>query len=212
MVPRLHVLVPDAVAARPDFRETASALRERGAGRLALHLRLREASDRRLHELAASLAVEARAAGGWCVVNGRPDVALTARAQAVQLGAGALPVAEARAVVGGEVALGASVHGPREARRAAEDGANLLLVGTIFPSPTHPERAGAGLSRVAACRDAGSPVVAIGGVTPSRVPAVLGAGAHGVAVLSGVWSADRPVEAAERYLDALPGGHDVATG
>lgn len=205
MVPRLHVLVPDAAIARPDFRETAAALRERGGGRLALHLRLREASDRRLHELAAPLADEARRAGGWCVVNGRPDVALTAGAQGVQLGAGALPVAEARRMVGGEVAVGASVHGSREARRAAEDGANLLLVGTIFPSPSHPRRPGAGLSRLAACRDAGTPVVAIGGVTSSRVPAVLGAGAHGVAVLSGVWSADRPLEAAARYLDALPG-------
>lgn len=206
MVPRLHVLVSDAAADRPDFRETAAALRDRGAGRLALHLRLRGASDRRLHEMAAGLAVEARAAGGWCVVNGRPDVALTAGAQAVQLGAGALPIARAREVVGGEVALGASVHGPRDARRAVESGANLLLVGTIFPSPSHPERAGAGLSRIAACRDAGAPLVAIGGVTPSRVPAVLGAGAHGIAVLSGVWSADRPLEAAGRYLDALPGG------
>lgn len=187
------------------FRRTATAMRERGADRLALHLRLPGAPDRRLHDLAAVLSEEAREAGGWCVVNGRPDVALAAGAQAVQLGAGALPVAEARRLVGNEAALGASVHGPREARRAAIDGANFLLVGTIFPSASHPERPGAGPARVAACRDAGSPVVAIGGVVPARVPAVLGAGAHGVAVLSGIWSADRPVEALARYLDVLPG-------
>lgn len=185
------------------FRRTATAMRKRGADRLALHLRLRGASDRRLHDLAAALAGEARKAGGWCVVNGRPDVALAAGAQAVQLGAGALPVREARRVVGGDVYIGASVHGPGEARRAGNDGANFLLVGTIFPSPSHPGRPGAGPARVAACRDAGPPVVAIGGVTPARVPAVTGAGAHGVAVLSGIWTTDRPVEALARYLDAL---------
>lgn len=206
MVPRLHVLVSDAAAAAASFRATAAEMRERGAGRLALHLRLREASDRRLHALAAALSADAREAGGWCVVNGRPDVALTAGAQAVQLGASALPVREARGLVGEATALGASVHGPGEARRAAAGGANFLLVGTIFPSPSHPGRPGAGPARVAACRDAGAPVVAIGGVTPGRVAAVVGAGAHGVAVLSGVWSADRPVEAASRYLDALPAG------
>lgn len=203
--PRLHVLVPDAAADAPGFRQTAASLRRLGGGRLALHLRLREGTDRRLHELAAALSREAREHGGWCVVNGRSDVARTAGAQAVQLGAGALPPADARAVVGESVALGVSVHGPREAARAARDGANYLLVGTIFPSASHPGRPGAGPARVAACRDAGAPVVAVGGVTPKRVPAVLGAGAHGVAVLGGVWSAGDPLQAAARYLDALPG-------
>lgn len=197
------MLVPDAVAGADGFRAAARRLRAAGRDRLALHLRLREATDRRLHALAAALAGEAREAGGWCVVNGRPDVALAAGARGAQLGAGALPVAEARRAVGDRVALGASVHGPRAARRAVADGANFLLLGTIFPSASHPGRPGAGPARVAASRDAGAPILAVGGVTPERVPAVLGAGAHGVAVLSGVWSADRPAAAAGRYLAAL---------
>lgn len=197
--------MPDAAASAPGFRETARALRELGAERLALHLRLREATDRRLHELTTALSREARELGGWCAVNRRTDVARAAGAQAVQLGAGALSPPDARRVVGEEVALGASVHGPREAARAAADGANFLLVGTIFPSASHPGRPGAGPARVAACRDAGAPVVAVGGIEPGRVAAVLGAGAHGVAVLGGVWTADDPLAAAARYLDALPG-------
>jgi thiamine monophosphate synthase len=45
--------------------------------------------------------------------------------------------------------------------------------------------------------------VAIGGVTPSRARSALEAGAHGVAVLSGVWASLDPVAAAAGYLDAM---------
>lgn len=202
-VPRLHAVVPDAVADRPGFGAAAEGLQEAAGAELALHLRLREADDRRLFELAGKLADRARATGGWCVVNGRVDVALAAGAQGVQLGAGALPAREARRLMGPGVALGVSAHGPAEARRAARAGANLVLLGTIFPTPSHPGRPGAGLARVAACRDAGPPLIAIGGITPARARAALGAGARGVAALRGIWEADDPTAAADRYLEAL---------
>lgn len=201
--PRLHVVVPDAVAAREGFEAAADELWARAGAELALHLRLPGTPARRLHALARRLSERARSAGGWCVVNGRVDVALAAGAQGVQLGTGALPPEEARRLLGPAAAVGVSVHAPPEARRAGRAGANLVLLGTIFPTPSHPDRPGAGLARVAACRDAGPPLIAIGGVTPARADAVLGAGAHGVAVLRGVWEADDPPAAAGRYLEAM---------
>ena len=47
------------------------------------------------------------------------------------------------------------------------------------------------------------PVIAIGGVAPGRVAEALEAGAHGVAVLRGVWRAADPMTAAAEYLGAL---------
>lgn len=202
-VPRLHVIVPDRVAAAPGFGATAGALLERGGADLALHLRLRETSARRLYELAARLAARADEAGGWCMVNGRVDVALAAGTQGVQLGSAALPPRPARAVLGPGPAVGVSTHSSPEVRRAREAGANLVLLGTIFPTASHPGRPGAGPGRVAACRDLGLPVIAIGGIGPERAGLVRRAGAHGVAALSGVWDAPRPGAAVERYLEAL---------
>lgn len=207
-IPRLHVLVPDRVARAPSFERTAADLWRRAGPHLALHLRLEELPVRRIHELARRLAGPAAEAGGWCVVNGRVDVALSTGAQGVQLGAGALPVADARRLLGPRRAVGASVHAPREARRAGRAGANLVLLGTIFPTPSHPGRPGAGPARVAACRDAGPAVIAVGGVTPGRVAAVRGAGGHGVAAMRGIWDAERPERALERYLEALGAGAD----
>jgi thiamine-phosphate pyrophosphorylase len=47
------------------------------------------------------------------------------------------------------------------------------------------------------------PVVAIGGITPARVAEVMSAGAHGVAVLSGIAQAPDPRAAAAAFAAAL---------
>jgi len=47
------------------------------------------------------------------------------------------------------------------------------------------------------------PVIAIGGVTAQRVPELVAAGAHGVAVVSEVADAADPAEAVRRLLRAL---------
>lgn len=202
-VPGLHVLVPDEVAARDDFRHVAGALRDALAGELALHLRLRETPAREIHALAVELSDAARRGGGWCVVNGRVDVALTAGAQAVQLGEDALPLPEARELVGPDVAVGRSVHGLREAEAAAAGGANYLVLGTIYATPSHPGRAGAGPELVARAAHLRLPIVAIGGVTAGRVRELREAGAHGIAVIRAVWAAGDPVAAASELASEL---------
>ncbi len=54
-----------------------------------------------------------------------------------------------------------------------------------------------------AARSIGAPVVAIGGISRERQAEAAAAGADGVAVLSGIWSATKPAAAVEAYLDAL---------
>jgi thiamine-phosphate diphosphorylase len=88
---------------------------------------------------------------------------------------------------------------------AEEDEADWAFVGTIYPTPSHPDRPGAGpdlIRRAARARDR-LPLVAIGGVTPERVGPVLEAGAAGVAVIGGVWGDPDPPGAVDRYRSAL---------
>lgn len=205
MIPPLHVIVPDRVVRRHGFLPTALAMLEDASGRLALHLRLKETPARRIHDLAAELSAAADRGGGWCVVNERVDVALTAGARAVQLGAGAMSPSVVRRIAGGDLRRGVSVHDPDAAERAGREGANHLVVGTIFESPSHPGRTAAGPELLRACRRRiDLPLVAIGGVTPGRVESVLAAGADAVAALGAVWDADRPVGAVRGFLEALP--------
>jgi len=81
-------------------------------------------------------------------------------------------------------AIFASVHSLAEAAAAAAMGAHALVFAPVFAPRCKP---GQGRGVVALAELAAStplPVLALGGVTPERAAACLGAGAHGVAALS----------------------------
>lgn len=199
-LPSLHVVATDEVVERAGFETLATELVQAGGSNTALHVRARRLDDRALYGLTEQLAAAARSAGGWCVVNGRVDVALAARAQAVQIGAGALPVRAARRVVGRKAAIGVSVHSAEEAEEGAAAGADYLVVGTVFSTPTHPEGPVGGTELVESCVGSGLPVIAIGGITAGNTARVLGAGAGGVAVVRAVWDQSSPLKAMEELL------------
>lgn len=202
-VPALHVLVSDEVTRRGDFRTIASGMRRDLGERLALHIRCQDSTASELFETASRMASEATRHGGWCVVNGRLDVALAAGCQAVQLGRGGLPVSAAVGVAGRRCAVGASVHMAPEAAQAVRDGANYVVAGTVFPSASHPGTPGAGPAFVRSCAEVGAPVVAIGGINVRTAEEVVAHGAAGVAVISAVWDEPDPRGAAARLSDVL---------
>jgi thiamine-phosphate diphosphorylase len=198
-VPRLHVVTTREVLEAPGFVERAAAVLS--AGGLALHLRAHGDNGRLLLERAAAL----RERGpGTLLVNDRVDVARLAGAGAHLPEAGLTP-AQARAILGRDALLGRSVHGARAARGSAPL-LDFLIFGHVFATRSKPGRRPRGLrglARVVGAAGAGLPVLAIGGVTPERVASVRSAGAYGVAVLSGIWGACDPAQAAGRYLAAL---------
>jgi thiamine-phosphate diphosphorylase len=173
---------------------------------LAIHVRGHGTAVRRLFEIARALAGPAESVGTMLLVNDRVDVALALGCGA-QLGRRSIPVASARAMLGDTVAVGYSAHGPAEALAAMAEGVDFVVLGTIWPTPTHPSAAGQGLEMVARVAGevgaAGRPILAIGGVTPTRAREVMAAGGHGVAVLRGVWDATDPVAAAAEYLESM---------
>lgn len=206
-LPRLHVITSDDVLRDDGFADAAERVVEACGAAVAVHLRGHGLPGGALHALAERLLDAASRAGAMLLVNDRVDVALVCGTAGVQLGRRSLPVAEARRLLGADAMIGYSAHAADEARDAGRAGADFVVLGTIYPTASHPGEPGAGLGVVReAVRVAAVPVLAIGGLTPARVDAVLEAGAHGVAVLGGVWHAADPVDAARRYLEALEEG------
>ncbi len=75
----------------------------------------------------------------------------------------------------------------------------------MYPTATHPQGeplgvAGGGLAAIVRL---GLPVIAIGGVTPERVPELRAAGAYGVAAIRALWDAGDPGAAARRMVGEL---------
>lgn len=203
MTARLHVVTDDHVLTRADFLPTAVALAVSHGGDLALHLRGHHTAARRLHGLATELSEALAGTGSALVVADRLDVALATDGAGVRLGSRSIPVADARRMLGDRT-IAYSAHAVDEGAAAVEDGADLLVLGTIWETPSHPGRAGAGTDRIRAmAARVRAPIVAIGGVTPARAAEALAAGAAGVAVLRGIWDAPDPVAAADAYAAAM---------
>ena len=136
-------------------------------------------------------------------VNDRVDIALAADCDGVQLGENAMPTSAARAVCGARLLIGRSVHSLEGAKMGEADGADLLVLGTIFPTGSHPGATTAGVELVREVAEQVSlPVLAIGGIDQDNVTSVIRAGASGVAVISAITASLNP-ESASSALKGL---------
>jgi thiamine-phosphate pyrophosphorylase len=142
---------------------------------------------------ADDLVAEARSLRQLCrnirfLVNDRVDLALAVGADGVHLGQEDLPYHAARELLGPDKIIGVTVHTVAEALAAQAAGADYLGVSPIFATDTKAD-AGAptGLALLAEIRRRVKlPLAAIGGITLSRAPAVIEAGADAVCAISAV--------------------------
>jgi thiamine-phosphate pyrophosphorylase len=180
--------------------DVALAALEGGAD--AIQLRCPELDDTALLSLARTLLPACASRGALLIVDNRLAVAIVAEVSGVHLGQDD-PLAVARQRLGPDRILGVSVATAKQAAAAAEFGADYLGV-TVWPTATKPGATAVGvkgLRRIVAAT--ALPVVAIGGITPARVPGILDAGAAGVAVVSAVGAAPDPVAATRALVTAV---------
>lgn len=145
--------------------------------------------------------------GAKLVVNDRVDVALAVGADAVHLGQTDLPVSAARALAGGGLAIGLSTHSPAQVEAALAAGPDYLAYGPVFATRTkaNPDPVqGLAALRAAVALARGTPVVAIGGISPHEAGVVYGTGAAAICAISAVNHAPEIVAAA-RALAPPPG-------
>jgi thiamine-phosphate diphosphorylase len=124
----------------------------------------------------------------------RADISAAVGGHGVQLGASDLMPADARRVFPAGW-IGRSVHTVEDARAAVAEGADFLVVGSIYRTASHPDREPAGPELVTRAARLGVPVIAIGGVTSERVSELKEAGAYGVAAIRSLWQAADPAAA-----------------
>jgi thiamine-phosphate pyrophosphorylase len=175
------------------------------AGIPALQVREKDLDDRSRLELARS-ARGALPASTVVVVNGRADLARAAGAQGVHLPADGLQVAVVRRLALGGWLVGRSTHSLEEVVRARDEGADYVLYGPVFETPSKTGRLPArGLAALAEAVKVGVPVLALGGLDAGpRIDAVLAAGAWGIAGVRAFVEPARGAALAHRLLEAEP--------
>ncbi|MCH8061258.1 MAG: thiamine phosphate synthase [Chloroflexi bacterium] len=202
--PCLSLVTDRNITAGRDLEEVVEAAVAGGVDLVQLREKERPAGD--VYLMAERLRAITRGKA-LLFVNDRVDIALAAECDGVQLGENAMPTSAARAVCGGSLLIGRSVHSLEGAKRAEADGADLLVLGTIFPTGSHPGAATAGVELVqAVAEEVSVPVLAIGGINHDNVAAVIRAGASGVALISAISGSPDPETAASalkgRMLEA----------
>lgn len=196
MLPRVHVIT-DLPHTPPETIDEIV-----GLGVDAVQVRAKHLTDRQLFEFAQDVV---RTVGNRArvIVNDRLDIALAVGAGGVHLGLDDVPVAHARRLAPSGFLIGGTCRNIAQARQAYVDGADYVGVGPIYRSTTK-----AGLPKplgVDALTEISGvlPAIAISGITVDRVPEVMAAGAHGVALIAAVSRASDPARAARDVVAAV---------
>ena len=175
------------------------------AGGLSIQLRERDLSGKELFALADEIQRSIGRHGIQLAINDRLDVALSLQDIGVHLRSNSLPVEVARRLVGPHRLLGISVHSVSEAVQAEAGGADYIVLGPIYETPSKQMYGPPlGLSTLQdAARAVRVPIIGIGGVTAARARHVRLAGGYGVAVITAVLAADDVEAATSALLDAV---------
>lgn len=149
-----------------------------------------------------------RSAGIPFIVNDHLELAHALNADGVHLGQSDGEPERARRLLGPSAIIGVSVGSVAEATAAEEAGADYVGAGDVFgtgsKADADPPIGLDGLREIVGAISI--PVVAIGGVTQENAGRAIAAGAAGVAVISAIYDAPDPEDAARRLYDAVQMG------
>lgn len=175
------------------------------AGLSAVQLRERDLSTRELLPLAQEIQSITASHAVPLIINDRVDLMMALNLDGVHLRSDSLPSVSVRQLIGSRRLIGVSTHSVEDVRRANLSGADYVVFGPVFETPSKRSFGlPLGLDLLAdACRQSSIPVLAIGGITCGRVRDVRRAGAHGVAVIGALLTRNDIGEAVREFKHVL---------
>ena len=192
-----------------DDRENAFLEAALRGGVDIVQLRMKAAGDEEIIGAGRRFREVCERQGALLIINDRSDLAAAIGADGVHIGQDDMPVAEARAIVGGERLIGLSTHSPEQIEAAGAAGGSgaavdYIGVGPVNETPTKPGRPAVGVELVRyATRHARVPFFAIGGLSARNVALVRDAGARRIAVVRALTEAADPEAAARELRGAI---------
>lgn len=150
-----------------------------------IQVREREMSSEELTRFTQRVVELAHPYQARVLVNGDATVAKRAGADGVHLQGHQLMQLDVPPPTG---IWAASCHGARELERAAALGASFVVLSPVLPTASHPGEPGIGWEQFAVLiHDYPLPVYALGGMKTGLLDTAIQHGAHGIALLSGIW-------------------------
>ena len=170
------------------------------AGLDIVQVRSKSASTIQLYELAHKIRILFPSIK--LIINNNIEVALAVNAEAIQLSESSMSPEAVRFKIENQLYIGKSVHSLNAAINAEKSGVDYLIVGTIFPSNSHPGFTASGVDLIKNITSSVSiPVLGIGGITHKNSDSVIDNGAFGVAVIGEVLHANDVYQATKTLID-----------
>ena len=136
------------------------------------------------------------------IIDDNIKLALLCGADGVHVGQSDIKGRNIRAMIGPDRILGISAGTVEEARAAEKAGADYIGVGAVFGTSTKKDARNLSVEKLREISASVSiPVVAIGGINRSNVGELSGSDVDGIAVISALFGAERPGEAAAELAE-----------
>lgn len=140
----------------------------------------------------------------YSYINDRTDLALSAQSFGVHLRENSLPLQAIPLIFRQSLSFGVSAHDLAGVLAAEQAGADFVTLSPIFSTTSKPNTPPLGLEELAnIASQTQISIFALGGITRAEVSSCLEAGAYGVAMISGIWSAPHPVKEIELCLQEI---------
>jgi thiamine-phosphate pyrophosphorylase len=169
-----------------------------------VQLRIKDAAPGDVErQIAESLKIT-RQFGCQLIVNDHWREAISGGADYIHLGQEDLAAADITAIKAAGLRLGISTHSEDELATALAAAPDYVALGPIYETKLKAMAwAPQGLARISRWKETigALPLVAIGGITPDRAPAVLDAGAQSVSVITDFMTAADPAARVRVWLD-----------
>jgi thiamine-phosphate pyrophosphorylase len=190
---RLYGILDLGYVRKSDATHAAEAMIKGGVD--LIQLRGKDQSIEELVELAAELHELTARSFTPLIVNDHAEVASKVPVEGVHVGQDDDSVKVVRRKAGRPVVVGKSTHSLGQARAAQREGADYIGFGPIFATPTKPDYRPIGLKEINRVHlDVTVPIFCIGGIKIDNLEQVIAAGAHRVAIVSGLLKAPDIVE------------------
>lgn len=174
-----------------------------------IQLRIKDASDEEVRPVAETLLEECRRHGAVMIIDDRVALAKEIGADGVHLGHDDMPIAEARAMLGGKYIIGGTANTLEDVMRIYEGGGDYVGCGpyrfTTTKKKLSPVLGTDGYRRILDGMKAHGielPVVAIGGIELDDVAILKNTGVAGIAISGAVIRSASPEETMRNFINA----------
>jgi len=190
---RLYGIIDLGYVEKSDATRIVEAMIKGGVD--LIQLRGKDQSIDELVDLAAELYELTSRSSTPLIVNDHAEIARRVPVEGMHVGQDDDSIEVARRKAGRDVLVGKSTHNLKQALAAQREGADYIGFGPIFATPTKPDYVPIGLSNIKQVHaEVSLPIFCIGGIKIDNLEQVIAAGAHSVAIVSGLLKAPDIVE------------------